>query len=575
MMEKSANGEVIDKRITKEQLLKQFTYDPVNEDKSIFATLWDSVTSLFGETKVNGQITDAVVLDGNLQICPGATADGLVVHSEGTANLMKDSIIEGEITTTGGEINVEAGADVSGAQFNFDLSSMSNGNDTILLNDIGNILEAQIAVTVNNDQALGRYLLAGGAGALSKSVSLNGVRQFDKETDAGFVEGLLGVLTAGEEIRLDGKTFRLSEVDGQLVMDIWRQVCGLTEAAGLISWSESKNASQYIVEISGDGFEHAIAFALDALSLQAVSVPNANFQWRITAGEEYAWTKPADFTIGFHSSPTVLSAASDGVMDVYFAKVTGTWSAGFFARHLGDGDWSGTGQDISLAGKNVVSDLFFGSDDTSILVLTDDAQGDALFLDDIFSLFPEGSEAQARLAGIDELLAGAGNDVIDLTSQDFGYLGAGMTVRGGLGDDVIWANKGNNFLFGDAGNDRLIGASGNEVIVGGSDDDVLHGGGGEDIFVFGGDWGQDSVEQLGNGKITLWFAGNDEGHWNAEERRYSDGVNTVEVVGECANIFVKYGDDGSDQYQNLLAMGAFETFSSERIFEDTNKGILA
>ena len=150
-----------------------------------------------------------------------------------------------------------------------------------------------------------------------------------------------------------------------------------------------------------------------------------------------------------------------------------------------------------------------------------------------------------------------------------------MTVRAGDGDDVIWSNKGDNWLFGDAGNDRIIGAGGNDVIVGGAGNDTLHGGGGDDIFAFGGDWGQDTVEQLAGGKVTLWFKDGDESKWNADALTYADGDNSVKVLGECGNISLKFGDDGTSQFQSLQASGAFDAFTCEKIFEDKDKGMLA
>ena len=238
---------------------------------------------------------------------------------------------------------------------------------------------------------------------------------------------------------------------------------------------------------------------------------------------------------------------------------------------------AGANEIVELDGKNQITDIFAGSDDASILLLTDDANGDTLFIDDVYSAFPEGLDAQARIAKIDEIRAGAGNDIVDLTSQRFDYVGGSMTVRGGLGNDVIWANNGDNTLFGDAGNDRIVGAGGNDVIVGGSGDDSLHGGGGDDIFAFGGNWGNDSVEQLSDGKVTLWFENGSLDNWDASTLTYKDGENSVKVSGVAPeNITLKFGDDGSEQYGKLLADGAFDEFGSERIFENrNNRGMLA
>ena len=40
-------------------------------------------------------------------------------------------------------------------------------------------------------------------------------------------------------------------------------------------------------------------------------------------------------------------------------------------------------------------------------------------------------------------------------------------------------------------------------------------------------------------------------------------------------ITLRFGDDGSAQYPELRAAGAFNEFTSEKIFEDKNKGMLA
>ena len=186
-----------------------------------------------------------------------------------------------------------------------------------------------------------------------------------------------------------------------------------------------------------------------------------------------------------------------------------------------------------------------------------------------------GLDAQARIAKIDSIYAGAGADVIDLTSQRFEYAGGlGMVVTGGDGDDVIWASQGKNLLCGDGGNDRLVGASGNDVLVGGAGDDAMHGGGGDDLFVFGANWGNDTVEQFANGKVTLWFQDGDESKWDASTLTYTDGDNSVTVTG-VADVALKFGDDGSQQYQTLLAIGAFDQAVSDRIFKDDDKGMLA
>ena len=211
------------------------------------------------------------------------------------------------------------------------------------------------------------------------------------------------------------------------------------------------------------------------------------------------------------------------------------------------------------------------------MLLTDDANGDAIFVDDIYTDLPGTiSEQQSRIARIQEIRAGVGDDIVDMTSQRFEYIGDGLTIRGGAGNDTLWANKGDNMLFGDAGNDRLVGASGNDVLAGGTGNDSLHGGGGSDIFAFCDEWGADELEQLADGEVTLWFESGSLDNWDASTLTYADGTNSVKVFGVTADkVSLKFGNDGSEQYAALSGQGTFMEHSSEKIFEAQGKGILA
>ena len=248
------------------------------------------------------------------------------------------------------------------------------------------------------------------------------------------------------------------------------------------------------------------------------------------------------------------------------------------AQHVGSiNDWGGTNEFVSVFGKNKLADIIEGSTDANILLMTDDENGDTLFVDDIYTSSPGNmAEQQARIAQIDEIRAGAGNDIVDMTSQQFEYIGDGLTIRGGEGNDIIWANKGDNWLFGDAGNDRIVGASGNDVIAGGIGNDRMHGGGGNDIFTFCDNWGKDTVEQLETGTVTLWFLSGSMENWDSETLTYSDGENSVTVSGASADrVTLKFGAGGSQIFGNLYSIGAFTESMTKKIFEDKNLGMLA
>ena len=337
----------------------------------------------------------------------------------------------------------------------------------------------------------------------------------------------------------------------------------------LAAWADGYDAVVTVGGLPPVGF-----LGLPTQGIELCNVPDGDLE--VAAKPSLVTTWPAQgktITVTSDDAPSRLVAADDnGFADVMFGRTTGVWNSNYRATNT-----NLPGEKAKLKGRNRIGDLYLGSNDATTILLTDDANGDALFLDDIYSAFPDGLDAQARLSKIDSIYAGAGDDVIDLTSLRFEYVGgAGMAVLGGDGDDVIWANSGHNLLFGDAGNDRLVGASGSDILVGGAGDDAMHGGGGDDLFVFGDDWGSDIVEQLVDGKVTLWFKDGDDSKWDASTLTYADGVNSVQVSGvDATNVSLKFGDDGSPQYQSLLAIGAFNQAVSDRLFRDDDKGMLA
>src|SRR5262249_26826664 len=77
----------------------------------------------------------------------------------------------------------------------------------------------------------------------------------------------------------------------------------------------------------------------------------------------------------------------------------------------------------------------------------------------------------------------------------------GIYFEGGQGDDKIVLDSSVTLpttLKGGAGNDTIIGSKGRDLIIGGLGDDSLTGGTGEDTYVFGDDWGNDTIEEDAN-----------------------------------------------------------------------------
>ena len=357
------------------------------------------------------------------------------------------------------------------------------------------------------------------------------------------------------------------------------QLDDLTGSKDEVSW-ESSTISEYVLECSTDGFEHVLQYTTNGTAVDLLNLPAGTYQWRVKANMDNAEWNDGNEIVSDNTStnPKVFRSKADASDDIFFATPNGEWSSIYYAQHVGSvNDWTGTNEIVSANGKGRIQDLFFGSADPSTLCLTDSENGDALFLDDMYTGLPEEIEENTgRLFRLQSIMAGAGDDIIDMTSQRFEYSDGNLSIFGGDGDDIIWASKGRNSLYGDAGNDRIVGASSNDVIVGGIGNDRMHGGGGEDIFTFCENWGTDTVEQLATGSVTLWFASGSEDSWDESTLTYSDGENSVTVSGVIAEqVTLKFGDDSSEQYAMLAQAGAFFDATTERIFEESGRGILA
>ena len=393
-----------------------------------------------------------------------------------------------------------------------------------------------------------------------------------------------GTLAAGETLSVGETDYTLSlnEAILTLAVETVKPVPPVPDnpvgTKDRVSWDPAGTGG-YVVEYSTDNFAHGLRAAAATNAVDMLALPAGTYQWRVKLADGDQWADGNEIKSDNTPEPAkVLRSNEDGSGDLFFASPVGTWENIFYAQHVGSvSDWAGTKELVSASGKNRIADLFFGSDDANILCLTDDENGDGIFVDDEFTVLPESiTEQQARIARISEIRAGAGDDIVDMTSQRLEYIGDGLTIRGGDGSDTIWANKGDNQLFGDAGNDRIVGASGDDVIAGGAGNDRMHGGGGNDVFTFGENWGNDIVHQLGTGTVTLWFASGGEANWDAETMIYTDGDNSVAVSGVTVDkITLKFGDDGSARYAALAQAGAFLGFTSERIFEEQGGGILA
>ena len=233
--------------------------------------------------------------------------------------------------------------------------------------------------------------------------------------------------------------------------------------------------------------------------------------------------------IGKAGSDTLYGGAGDDVLDggtgadllygdagndTLKFSVDARWSGGDYAQNFGSPGQAGSGQRIHLVQMNRSLDTFDGGAGTDTLLGT--AGDDAILLDD-------GSQ---RIKNIEIIDAGAGEDVVDLTSTTYAL--GDVTVYGGDGNDVIWSSSGNDVLYGGNGNDVIdggagadwidggagadviTGGAGNDTLDGKAGNDVLMGGTGNDSYLMGRGYGQDTIQEndatAGN-HDTLQFTG--------------------------------------------------------------------
>ena len=508
-----------------------------------------------------------VTVNGRGLIVQEYDADGLLVQSAEYA--------DGEYTITvanGNYLRVEGDADLSANEVNSYSLFISDVSSTYLMlggTEIqlpekpvvsGKLKDNQFVVTISVEDGMEGY----------QSSDLQNWTLCENDTFVATENGLYYFKSVNPETGLGSKYTSLQVV---ITQEKESDVAPQTQ-----TWEKVEEAAQYIVEYSTDNFEHVIQLVVDSNSLDSFQMPAGSYQMRVKADGGDEWTVATPVVAEeANNEPKLIKSNADGHADVFFVNTVGTWESGYIAQHVGSKEdvWGGTKEFVTLFGKNKLTDIIEGSTtDANVLLMSDDTNGDALFVDDIYSASPDDlGLSQSRIAQIDEIRAGAGDDIVDMTSNRFEYTGDGLTIRGGEGNDTIWANKGDNFLFGDAGKDRIVGASGNDVIAGGIGNDRMQGGGGNDIFTFCDNWGIDEVEQLAGGSVTLWFASGGMENWNPSTLTYTDGTNSVTIKG-VASAELKFGDDGSDRYAALASAGAFAEFTSQKIFEESN-GLLA
>ncbi|MEC8664785.1 MAG: DUF4114 domain-containing protein [Pseudomonadota bacterium] len=147
------------------------------------------------------------------------------------------------------------------------------------------------------------------------------------------------------------------------------------------------------------------------------------------------------------------------------------------AYNIGTPTVEGTGDLINISGFNLSKDIFDGGEGYDTIVMTDG--NDAFFLDNPFHEF-HSDGSSLRIIDIEQIDAGAGDDVVDLTNDQLGY--GDIVMNGGDGNDYLWSSDGNDTINGDAGDDDIYGGGGDDTLNGGTGNDTINGSIGNDTI---------------------------------------------------------------------------------------------
>jgi VCBS repeat-containing protein len=254
-----------------------------------------------------------------------------------------------------------------------------------------------------------------------------------------------------------------------------------------------------------------------------------NFDLRVTATDAAGLSASADFSLLVASAPSLTLAGTPGpnalvggrADDVLLYGPDGVWGAGRSVTNAGSPGNPASGTSLApIGGRSRSHDVFDGG--AGVDTLRGTAASEVLLLDDAASPAPGGASGP-RVAGIEHIAMGDGDDVVDLTSTRYTY--GDVTIEGGTGNDVLWASSGNDVVLGDAGGDHLGGGAGNDYLYGGDDidnldgergNDLLQGGGGDDVLsdnfgrnLFDGGAGIDRMTGGAGTELFIGGAGND------------------------------------------------------------------
>ncbi len=231
-------------------------------------------------------------------------------------------------------------------------------------------------------------------------------------------------------------------------------------------------------------------------------------------------------------SNTISTLSGNDIVELVTDSI---WSGDYAAQNVSNTNSVGTNEKIALTGLNRFSDVIDGGADVDTLNLT--SGSDAFFIDDVYSAHhssltlsstTQGIDSIARVVNLEVINAGAGNDIVDLTSANF-ILSNAVEINGEAGNDILWGSNGNDTVNGGDGNDALFGGTGSDILTGGI---------GSDIFQFTATAANDIITDfsLTDDSIQLYYQAEDN-HTNTN-LSLASGVLTWDVDSTSNDVLI-------------------------------------
>ncbi|GIT93323.1 hypothetical protein JANAI62_37700 [Jannaschia pagri] len=193
---------------------------------------------------------------------------------------------------------------------------------------------------------------------------------------------------------------------------------------------------------------------------------------RLEGGHGNDWLLGEDGNDIIFSGPGIDFLSGGSGDDTFIIDARVKAEIGWVAYNIGSSSQIGTGQYLPLDSYRIYEGVIDGGLGYDVLRLGNNSS--ALFLDNTLSAVPGGVSANSvRLTDIEEINGEGGDDIIDLTSAQFGPIGGTLKIDGGEGNDVIWGTHGDEYILGGAGDDQIFSGSGNDTVSGGRGADTF------------------------------------------------------------------------------------------------------